>query len=270
MSGETTTARYVYGFTRAGAVQEIRSPGVGGSADVRAIRIGAIAALVGPIDLAELRGPDGADRALDLEWVAPRALRHQQVIEEAMAISPVLPLRFGVVFSSEERLAETIGPRVEQIAAFLDGIEGKQEWGIKVWADAARLREHVERSPRFRALCDRLPDSPGARYLHEKRLRRELDRLAIEERRAMAERIRQELASSALGSKPLRLASRQATGRAEEMALHLALLAAADRAEALLQQVRALAEAYRPAGIAIEATGPWPPYSFGPALQVEP
>ena len=36
----------------------------------------------------------------DLAWVAPRALRHEEVILTVMEQGPVLPVRFGTVFSS--------------------------------------------------------------------------------------------------------------------------------------------------------------------------
>ena len=269
MSTDERVALYLYGFTRAGAVQGTSVPGISGADDVAILQLGEIAAVTSPLSMEEFRGADGEDRTLDLDWVAPRALRHQAVVEEVMESAPVLPLTFGVIFSSPRALEEAVGPRLGQIGEFLDFIEGKQEWAIKVYADAQRLRDFVGRSAKFRQRREQLPDSPGARYFHEKRLQRELERLAVEERRDMAERIRQELAPEALAVKSLRLSSREVTGRRDEMVLNAAFLAESDHLEEFIEHVHKLADEYEPAGLTIEATGPWPPYSFGPSLQVQ-
>lgn len=268
-SGEKT-ALYVYGFTRAGVSGPISEPGVGGSPDVERLPMGEIAALVSPLDVEEFLGPEGDDRAMDLDWVAPRALRHEQVLEEVMRTSPVLPLTFGVVFSSRLALFDAVDPHRSRIAAFLDEMADKQEWAVKGFADPRRLREDLARSEAFRERLANLPGSPGARYIQEKRLQLDLERRVIPERRAMAERVLQELAPEAVAVQPLRLSPREATGRQEDMVLHAAFLERTEQVDHFLERVRQLAEAYRPRGLAIEVTGPWPPYSFCPDLRVGP
>lgn len=267
MTVEQPTAVYVYGFVPAGEVS-ISAPGVDGTVDVKPLKLGAIAAVVSPIALEEVVGPEAEDRMSDLEWVAPRALRHQQVVEELMRTSAVLPLTFGVVFSSEQALAEAVRTHEEHIAEFLDYAADKAEWAVKVYANPRRQRAYVEQSKPFRDRLQRLPESPGARYLQEKRLERELDALAANERREAAERVRESLATAAVAVRNLRIPSRQFTGRDDEVVLNTAFLARADQIEGFLESVERLADEYRPRGLTVEATGPWPPYSFCPSLQV--
>ncbi|HEY0839808.1 MAG TPA: GvpL/GvpF family gas vesicle protein [Vulgatibacter sp.] len=262
-------ALYVYGFVPAGHEAEISSPGIDGSADVTALPLGEIAALVSPLAVEDLVDAEGNDRALDMDWVAPRALRHEQVVEEVMRRSPVLPLTFGVVFSSEQALSEAVGPHQRRISEFLDFIADKQEWAVKVYADAGKVREYLEHSQGMRERLERPPESPGARYFHQKRLVRDLDRLAVDERRDAADRIRQELAPDAIEVKSLRLSPRELTGRQDDMVMNSAFLEQADDVESFTERVRRLADEYEPRGFTIEATGPWPPYSFSPRLQVE-
>lgn len=262
-----TTARYVYGFVPSGYGAEISSPGIDGSADVSTLPLGEIAAVVSPVAVEDLTDAEGGDRALDLDWVAPRALRHEQVVEEVMERSPILPLTFGVIFSSEEVLTEAVAPHRRRIAEFLDYIADKQEWAVKVYADPRKIREYLAETGESRG---RLPESPGARYLQEKRLLRDLEQRAADARSDAAERIRRELAPAAIAQKSLRLSSRELTGRQEDMLLSAAFLEQADDVERFTERVQRLAEEYRPKGFTIEATGPWPPYSFCPALQVEP
>jgi len=262
-----TAARYVYAFVPGGFREEISSPGIDGSADVGILPLGEIAAVVSPVAVEALADAEGGERALDLDWVAPRALRHEQVVEEVMERSPVLPLTFGVVFSSEEVLAEAISPHRRRIAEFLEYIADKQEWAVKVYADPRKIRAYLELPREERG---RLPESPGARYLQERRLLRDLERRAAEARTDAAEKIRRELAPASIAQKSLRLSSRELTGRQDDMLLSAAFLEQADDVERFTERVHRLAEEYGPKGFTIEATGPWPPYSFCPALQVEP
>lgn len=269
MTARENGALYVYGFIRADDSLEIGAPAVDGESDVKTLRLGEIAAVVSPIELEEFQGPEAEARLEDLDWMTRRALRHEAVVEEVMHSRPVLPLTFGVVFSRERALSEAVDPHRREIAAFIDSIADKEEWAVKVYADPRKLREGVERSEDYRARLGELPESPGARYFHEKRLRRELDRLAESERSERVERIRQALLPSAVASKNVRLLSREMTGRQDDMVLNVALLVAADQVERFHQKVRELEDTHGPLGLTIEATGPWPPYNFCPSLQVQ-
>jgi Gas vesicle synthesis protein GvpL/GvpF len=264
---QSEQALYVYCFTRAGAVGRLSVPGVSGAADVRTVELGDIAAVVSPLSMEEFLGPDGADHTQDLEWVAPRALRHERVVEEAMQSSPVLPVSFGAVFSSQQALTEAVSSHQRRIAEFLSDIADKEEWAVKVYAHAQRLREHLEHEPEFRRRLQQLPEAPGARYLHEKRLRRELEERSRHEGSRLAGRIRQELAPLALAVHPLRLAEREVTGREDDMVLNCAFLVQSGQVERFTRQVQQLADRYQPQGLTVEATGPWPPYSFSPGLE---
>ena len=264
-----TSALYVYGFVPAGRPMEIASPGIDGSPDVKLLPLETIAAVVSPVAVDELEAAQGDERALDMDWVAPRAIRHEEVVEEVMRQAPVLPLTFGVIFSSEEALSEAVGPHLGRIAEFLDYVEDKQEWAVKVFADPRKVREYLEGSEEaFQP--DRVPTSPGARYFHERRLIRELERHAVEARHDAAERIRQELAPSAIDMKSLRLSERELTGRQDDMVMNAAFLEEAGDVDRFTERVERLAEEFRARGFTIEASGPWPPYSFCPRLQVQP
>lgn len=267
MTTDQNAALYVYAFVRPGDAEEISAPGIDGTADVTTRALGEIDAVVSPLELEEFQGPEAEDHLTDLDWVAPRAMRHEDVIEEVMETSPVLPLTFGVIFSSEQALSEAVDARQGRIAEFLDYIADKEEWAVKVYANPREVRGYLERSQKFRERVDQLPASPGARYFEEKRLERELEHLAERERRDMAERIREELAPGAIEVKSLRLSTREMTGRQDDMVMNTALLARADQVDRFLEQVRRLADEYRPRGLTIEASGPWPPYNFCPSLQ---
>jgi len=67
-----------------------------------------------------------------------------------------------------------------------------------------------------------------------------------------------------------RLLSRETTGSDQDMVWNWALLMprqAVGGFQALIQDVNAQ---YADRGLRLECTGPWPPYSFTPALDMEP
>lgn len=261
---------YVYGFTWAGAVERFSVPGVSGAADVRTLKLGNLAAIYSPLSMEEFLGPEGADHTQDLEWVAPRAVRHERVLEEVMQSSPVLPVSFGAIFSSPRALSEAVDAHRQEISRFLDDIADKEEWAVKVYANAQRLRAHLERAPEFRQRLQHLPETPGARYFHEKKLQRELDVRSRNEGQSLAAHIREELAPGAISVKPLRLADRGISGRQDDMVLNSAFLVHSGQVQRFTQRLQQLAARYQPQGLTVEATGPWPPYSFCPSLEERP
>ncbi|MGA9521335.1 MAG: GvpL/GvpF family gas vesicle protein [Myxococcaceae bacterium] len=263
-------AVYVYCFTRPGALGALSVPGVSGATDVETLELGGVAAVFSPLCMEEFLGPEGDEHAQDLEWVAPRALRHEAVVEEVMRFSPALPVSFGAVFSSPRALSEAVRSHERRITEFLDDIANKEEWAVKIYVHRQRLRADLERQPEFLQRQGPLPASEGARYLYEKRLHRALDERARGEGGRIAARIRDELSQLAVAERSLRLAERDVTGRQDDMVSNCAFLARSGEVEAFLRRVGQLSEEYEPRGVTVEATGPWPPYSFCPSLEVPP
>lgn len=225
--------------------------------------VGNIVALVQIVPLAEFDG-DGADEHLcDLGWLAPRVLRHQAVIRQAMRSSPVLPLGFGTLFRSLARLEPFIGANRPAITDFLDAVTGKEEWAVKAYVQ-------TDFPPAMEALAaERHPEladaAPGTRYLHLRRLH---SMLAAEHRRtvaAEAERLLAEVAATvhALRDLPVRSGC-EPPGRSTLR--NCAILVDTCRTLALRGEIERLAAAGAALGLYFTLSGPWPPFSFVPPL----
>lgn len=118
-------------------------------------------------------------------------LAHSDVLQEAHGKGVVLPLRFGMLFDSEEELRERlIGPRREELLSLLDAFDGVAEMRLRatyqdqesVLADVVsgapeilRLREQA----RSQAELVRLGELVAKRYEHRRAVDAEtiLDRL---------------------------------------------------------------------------------------------
>jgi hypothetical protein len=67
-----------------------------------------------------------------------------------------------------------------------------------------------------------------------------------------------------------RLLSREATGSDKDMVLNWAFLVPKKAVPGFQARVQDANAQYPDRGLILECTGPWPPYSFTPALDLEP
>lgn len=132
-------------------------------APVRCIACGDWTAVVDRVDRANWAGEDAEDNLQSIEWVGPRAVRHEEVIEAVMEQAPVFPARFGTLFSSVEQLVRRIASRQDALQAYFERVAGCREW---------TLRGHLEREVAQEALAE--PDDgsetrPGTAYLKKQK-----------------------------------------------------------------------------------------------------
>jgi hypothetical protein len=221
-------------------------------------RCGEIAAVVSATPLDEL-GDEA--KMKDVEWLAPRALWHERVIEQVAASSPVLPARMGTVFSTREKLTQLMAHNHDRILHFLEHVAGHDEWAVKIFLDRpkaleARIHEEMAKSP--------LSASPGTRYLQEQRIRSQAERGVQDWWSTTREQIRDQLtaiAAELVERKPLPLES--APG---QMVANWAFLVDRESLPEFHARVHDLDEKYQRSGLRLEDAGAWPPYSFTPSL----
>src|SRR5918911_4233835 len=102
-----------------------------------------------------------AARLADAAWTATRALRHERVAEHFARRAAVVPLRFGAIYLRREGVGRMLEGRAAQFREVLARIEGREEWGLNVYVERARLREEVTRlSARLREMAERADASP--------------------------------------------------------------------------------------------------------------
>ncbi len=211
------------------------------------------------------RGPGAEQRMQDPRWVTEQALRHERVVEGVMRYSPVLPARFGTLFSSPAKLDQFLKKHSETIRDFLEEVSDKQEWAVKALLDRPKAREWLL----ARLHTDDIKQngsSVGTRYMREQRARGAVDtRLgqwlsAI--RQEMVRRLR--LCSAEFRERPVSALS-TATERLEPV-LNLAFLVPVARLGEFRARVEHVNSDHAREGLMIRLSGPWPPYSFSPTL----
>lgn len=227
--------------------------------------MGDVVAVVSETSLEDFTGPDAEARTKSVEWLGPRALLHEHVIEQVAASSPVLPVRLGTLFSSEESLGRLVARNHETIAAFLDRVAGQEEWAVKGY-----VQRELAIGARVKAAMASSPSPPsasqGMRYMQEKRMVAQAEAGLQAWLQETANRLWSELeavSSSAVERNILPSSEGQPFG---EMILNWAVLVPAADVPRLHALVARFDEELRPAGVTLRESGAWPPYSFAPAL----
>ena len=229
-----------------------------------------LAAVWSPVPVEGFCGPEAEERLRDLTWIGPRVIRHQEVVAGVMRHSPVLPVRFGTIFSSLANLGKVLQRHSDIIAGFLERRTDQEEWAVKGMLDRFGAKEKLFSLKLAREAESLETLSPGKRYFEEQRLRAACDQELQRWLQKVCREVWTDLGDYAVEVRERRLLSREATGSDKDMVWNWALLMprqAVGGFQALIQDVNAQ---YAERGLRLDCTGPWPPYSFCPALDMEP
>ncbi len=90
---------YLFGFARPGVVGSLDVAGVEEGQPVGVVEMQDLAVVISKVPLEAFEAALATGEP-DPAWIVPRAMQHERVIEAIMARSPVLPVRFGALFSS--------------------------------------------------------------------------------------------------------------------------------------------------------------------------
>lgn len=290
MNQNPDSAFYLYGFTRSDFVPKataalpsetaglpantaepavLEGRGIDGEHPPFCWRHGDSAALLSLVSREEFCGPLADANLQDLAWLGPRVCRHQAVLEQAMHFAPILPARFGTLFSSLEIMGQFMERHHETIVDFLERVAGQEEWALKGLLDRARAEEVLCRRKQAEGKVP-LASSPGLAYLQEQRLRLKV-RQELEDWLAGAcSALLEELTPLASEARARQVLARQATGADQEMVLNWAFLVTQCAAAEFQKQVEQVNASRALPGLSFTLSGPWPPYSFCPELAAEP
>jgi hypothetical protein len=254
---------YLFCFARAGLVPRLPGTGIDGRSPLILWDLGEVTAVVSMISAEEFCGPSAEARMQELSWLEPRACRHEEVIEHVMRQSPVLPARFGTIFSSMRALEELLEARYDAIRQFLDHVTDNEEWAVKGFLDKEQAKERLLRL-RLAEQEGELASTPGVRYLQEQRLRagveKELPYWLEEACLGLAARLNPYASEFCERS----VLPGQTHGSSAEAILNWALLVPRGAVADFRARVRQATAEHAPHGLTFETIGPWPPYSFVP------
>jgi hypothetical protein len=250
---------YVYAIGRDARVP----PGIRGLDDgpVRAEGAAGLVAFVSDVPEDEFAEAPLNAHLSDLDWLTPRAVRHQEVNALlASAVDPLAPLSFGTVFRDPGRVRAMLEARAAELAPRLDALAGKAEWIAVLRRDEQAARAAVDRdSDALRTVRDEMASAPpGRAYL----IGRRLEETARRELRAWdaAAAAAAVAALEAAGARLYRELLVEDAGAG--MLARWSALAGRDREPDLTAAAEAVGREWGARGYALELSGPWPAYRF--------
>jgi hypothetical protein len=212
---------------------------------------------------------ESAERKLeDPSWVLPEILRHEKVVEKVMACSPVIPARFGTIFSSLAKVEELIRLNRDVVSNFFEQTAGMSEWAVKGVLDR-KLAANIVRSSlmeKEKTNISSLP--PGKRYFQEKRILMGVDSGVREWIRESSWSILRDLQGHSSRFCELNTLVHELV-KEVEVVFNWAFLVAHDSLSGFHDQVLETNHGFANQGLTVEVSGPWPPYSFAPVLSLD-
>ncbi len=263
-NGESHT--YLYCFFK-GPSSLSPQKGIDGANTTCALSHEDLCALISPVPADEYNEEALNHRLQDLGWLTPKVRHHEEMIRYAMGFHTVIPVRFGTIYTSAERVLGILRNGYDEFCSHLDFISGKEEWGIKIYAQEDAGRRTLEASSDAIGQLDEIissATSAGQAYLLKKKRENLIREQSIDFLGILSDRIFQQLLSQCMYARKNRLLNKDATGIEGDMILNAVFLLDRSDVEAFRKEVEALAASYQSDGLYFEMSGPWPCYNFTP------
>ncbi|MGV9990376.1 GvpL/GvpF family gas vesicle protein [Streptomyces sp. NPDC003374] len=246
-----TGLRYVYAVCRPlGAPLQAQLTGVGG-APPKLLHHHGLTAVVSEVPERDFDEEPLRAHLEDLDWLAATARAHQGVIDALTVVTTPLPLRMATVFRDDSAVRTMIESREDHIRGMLQRLEGRVEWGVKVYVETDR--------PEEAARPERKPAS-GRDYLRQRRQQTRAHEDLWQRAETFATALHEQLAAFAEGSRLHAPQSAALSGTGGRNVLNAAYLVQRARSEEFVELVdRTKDDA---PGLRVELTGPWAAYSF--------
>ncbi len=262
-------ALYLYCLARPEALAAIDGPGVDGERPLELIPFRDIAAVVSAVGVDDFLGPPAEARMRDLAWVGPRVCRHEEVIERAMRVSPVVPARFATLFSSRETMATWLETHHDAISRALDRFADHEEWAVKGTLDRRKAEARFVAAALARQEGV-LSSSPGRRYFEERRIQAGIGQEIDAWLKEVSAGIGRALLDHAVDFREREVVSGAGPDEAGARILNWAFLVPRGSVGDFEARVQRISAEHALHGLVLDLSGPWPPYSFCPSLEPEP
>ncbi|GHH93046.1 GvpL/GvpF family gas vesicle protein [Streptomyces capillispiralis] len=247
-----TGLRYVYAVCRPfGTPLQAQLTGVGGDPP-RLVPHHGLVAVVSHVPEADFAEEPLRAHLEDLDWLTGVARAHQGVIDALTTVTTPLPLRLGTVFRDDSGVRTMIEAREESFLRTLERLEGRVEWGVKVYVEPERPTD--------------APAEPAAKpasgrdYLRQRRMRTKAQDDLWQRAETFATRLHETLSECAEDSRLHAPQNPALSGAAGRNVLNAAYLVPRAESEEFVERVDRTKDGAP--GIRVELTGPWAAYSF--------
>ncbi|MEV0225574.1 GvpL/GvpF family gas vesicle protein [Streptomyces sp. NPDC050704] len=246
--------RYVYAICRPfSAALQAELTGVAG-APPKLLSHGDLVAVVSSVPERDFAEQPLRAHLEDLDWLSETARAHQSVIDALTTVTSPLPLRLATVFRDDSGVRMMMQEREELFLRTLDRLDGRVEWGVKVYAENPETDGSEEKAESSGKVAT------GRDYLRQRRMQRRTHEDMWERAEKFARQLHGALSEFADDTRihpPQNPALSRAAGRNVLNAAYLVPRAASEEFVELVDSTKDDAP-----GMRVELTGPWAAYSF--------
>jgi len=259
---------YLYCLADSECLKEVSGTGIDDKNELFIKNTNNIAVVLSKVALNDFIGNEAEERLQDINWIGPKALRHQDIIAQIMESSPILPARFGTIFSTDEEMDRLFDCHTQTIKEFLSKIRNHQEWSVKGYLDKKKLlklqaKTEIEKNQEMLSQM-----SPGKRYFQEKKIQKLVEKELEKHIKDLIQMIADRLDAVSSDAAELKLLSRQASGEDIDMIFNEAFLVNTSQIDVFHQNIDNLRQEIQVSGAVLKLSGPWPPYSFCPNIEI--
>ncbi len=200
----------------------------------------------------------------DMGWVEKNTRLHEKVIERIARDQAVLPFKFGTVFESETNVEKLLRENNLEFKTVLAGLDGKEEWGLKIYCDSEYFRDALCReNERIKEKDKEITSASKGKAFFLKKKKDEIIKDIINEK--ISEYTKdcfERLKITAADTRINKILPKEVTEKKEDMVLNAAFLINNKRIKEFESVLAYLKTKYTDKGLIFDCTGPWPPYNF--------
>jgi hypothetical protein len=192
----------------------------------------------------------------DLAWVSACAVAHERVVAHFAALAPVIPMKLFTLFAGDERAVATLSGQRERLAAVLEKVAGREEWGVRIHFNASEAgrAKRVTAPP-----AESGEPVSGRSFLLRKKEAQEAARNLASQAGTAVDEAFAELSRHADAARRREPVTAESGLR---LLLDAAFLVPGAVPESFERAVQAVAERLAASACELTLTGPWPPYNF--------
>jgi hypothetical protein len=187
-------------------------------------------------------------------------MAHEKVVHAARENGTTLPVKFGVIFRSEEGVKALLSSTYAGYRAKLDNFRDTDEFGVKVLLKSQglqKLRENVAKTSKSisRMQVQVSKAKQGKSYFLKMKLDEAIKAESFKKIDELSRQIHEDLSKAAEQNALLKVEH-------DQIILNAAYLVKKKDGEEFVSHARKLGQRYAPLGLIIHTSGPWAPYSF--------
>lgn len=244
--------RYVYAVCRPfGAALQSQLTGLGGDPP-RLLSHRGLIAVVSHVPERDFAEAPLRAHLEDLEWLTAAVRAHQCVIDALTAVTSPLPLRLGTVFRDDSGVRTMMEEREDDFRRTLDRLEGRVEWGVKVYAETDSQESQEPEKP--------AQPVSGRDYLRQRRQQTRAHEDSRQKAESFATRLHDRLSAHAEDARLHAPQNATLSGASGRNVLNAAYLVPRTGSEEFVEMVDRTKD--DTPGMRVELTGPWAAYSF--------